>query len=113
MSHVTIVWLCSRAYAAVRVSNELAARVRPADAHANPESAILAKRNGVGAATGNLAMRHLGIPTVTVPMGVAEDIHMPFGITFAGAAYSDQKLVGLASVYEALTNRRVPPPRTP
>jgi len=87
--------------------------VGPADAHANPESAKLAKRNGVGVATGNLAIRHLGIPTVTVPMGLAEDMGMPFGLTFAGAAYSDQKLVGLASVFEALTNRRVPPPRTP
>lgn len=86
--------------------------VGTADAHANPESARRAKRNGVGVATGNLAIRHLGIPTVTVPMGVADDIGMPFGMTFAGAAYSDQKLVGLASVYEALTLRRVPPPRT-
>lgn len=87
--------------------------VGPADAHAHPESAKLAKRNGVGVATGNLAIRHLGIPTVTVPMGIAKDIGMPFGITFAGAAYSDQHLVGLASVFEALTGRRVPPPRTP
>ena len=87
--------------------------VGPADAHANPESAKLAKRNGVGVATGNLAIRHLGIPTVTVPMGIAADIGMPFGLTFAGAAYSDQSLVGLASLFEALTNRRVPPPRTP
>jgi amidase len=87
--------------------------VGPADAHANPTSAKLAKRNGVGVATGNLAIRHLGIPTVTVPMGIAEDISMPFGVTFAGPAYSDQKLVGLASLFEALGNRRVPPPRTP
>ena len=87
--------------------------VGPADAHANPESAALAKKNGVGVATGNLAIRHLGIPTVTVPMGIAEDISMPFGVTFAGAAYSDQKIVGLASLFEALTGRRVPPSRTP
>lgn len=87
--------------------------VGPVDAHVNPESARIAKRNGVGVATGNLAIRHLGIPTVTVPMGLAEDISMPFGITFAGAAYTDLHLVGVASVFEALRNRRVPPPRTP
>lgn len=87
--------------------------VGPADAHANPESAKLAKRNGVGVATGNLAIRHLGIPTVTVPMGLAEDISMPFGITFAGASYTDMQLVGMSSVFEALRKRRVPPPRTP
>lgn len=86
--------------------------VGPADAHANPESARLAKRNGVGVATGNLAIRHLGIPTVTVPMGLAQDIRMPFGVTFAGAAYTDLQLIGLASVFEALRNRRVVPPRT-
>jgi amidase len=87
--------------------------VGPADAHTNPESAKLAKRNGVGVATGNLAIRHLGIPTVTVPMGLLGDIKMPVGLTFAGAAYSDAKLVGMASVFEALKPRRTPPPRTP
>lgn len=87
--------------------------VGPVDAHINPESARLAKRNGVGVATGNLAIRHLGIPTVTVPMGLATDISMPFGLTFAGDAYTDLELVGVASVFESLRNRRVPPPRTP
>jgi amidase len=87
--------------------------VGPADAATNPDSAGLAKRNGVGVATGNLAIRHLGIPTVTVPMGTLEDIEMPVGLTFAGRAYSDSKLVGLASVFEALKPRRIPPPRTP
>lgn len=79
----------------------------------NPESARIAKRNGVGVATGNLAIRRLGIPTVTVPMGLAEDISMPFGITFAGAAYTDLRLVSVASVFEALRNRPASPPRTP
>jgi amidase len=87
--------------------------IAPADADKNAESSEIAWRNGVWVATGNLAIRHLGIPTVTVPMGTAADIHMPFGLTFAGAAYSDAELIRLATAFEALRPRRTPPPRTP
>ena len=87
--------------------------VAPSDADTNPASADLAWRNGVWVATGNLAIRHLGIPTVTVPMGIAEDIRMPFGLTIAGAAYSDAKLLRFASLFEAVCPRRTAPPRTP
>ena len=87
--------------------------VAPADTDVNEGSADLAWRNGVWVATGNLAIRHLGIPTVTVPMGTVADIGMPFGVTFAGAAYSDAKLLDLAGRFEALRNRRTPPSRTP
>jgi amidase len=38
---------------------------------------------------------------------------MPFGLTFAGAAYSDASLVRLATMFEALRPRRAAPPRTP
>ena len=61
------------------------ADVGPADADVNEESAVAAWRNGVWVANGNLAIRHLGIPTVTVPMGTMADIGMPVGLTFAGA----------------------------
>jgi amidase len=87
--------------------------VAPSDADTNPVSADLAWRNGVWVATGNLAIRHLGIPTVTIPMGTAEDIAMPFGLTIAGAAYSDANLLRIASTFEALCPRRTAPPRTP
>ena len=87
--------------------------VAPSDADTNPTSADLAWRNGVWVATGNLAIRHLGIPTVTIPMGTAEDIAMPFGLTIAGAAYSDANLLRIASTFEALCPRRTTPPRTP
>ncbi|MFM8266087.1 MAG: amidase, partial [Acidimicrobiia bacterium] len=70
-------------------------------------------RNGVWVSTGNLSIRHFGIPTVSVPMGIAEDIRMPFGLTFAGAAYSDATLVRLATIFEALRPRRAAPSRTP
>ena len=87
--------------------------VGPADSDVNPESADLTWRNGVWVATGNLAIRHLGIPTVTVPMGTADDIGMPFGLTIAGAAYSDAELLRLGSIFEAINPVRTFPQRTP
>ena len=87
--------------------------IAPSDADKNPASAAIAWRNGVWVATGNLAFRHFGIPTVTVPMGSARDIAMPFGLTFAGAAYADTALLRLATIFEALRPRRTAPPRTP
>lgn len=89
-----------------------AADVGPADADKNEDSANLAWRNGVWVSNGNLVPRHLGIPTVTVPMGLAADIGMPVGLTIAGRAYSDTELLRLAAAFEATGNRRVPPPRT-
>jgi amidase len=87
--------------------------VGPADSDVNQASADLTWRNGVWVATGNLAIRHLGIPTVTIPMGTAEDIGMPFGLTIAGAAYSDAELIRLGSLFEAIAPRRTSPLRTP
>jgi amidase len=46
-------------------------------------------------------------------MGTASDIKMPFGLTFAGAAYSDVAILSLATIFEALRPRRTAPPRTP
>ncbi|WP_462380833.1 amidase [Pseudomonas sp. Marseille-QA0892] len=89
------------------------ADVGPADADVNPESADIAWSNGVWVANGNLAIRHLGVPTVTVPMGVMEDIFMPVGLTFAGRAYDDANLLRLASAYESTGSKRLVPPRTP
>ncbi|WP_217476366.1 amidase [Stutzerimonas stutzeri] len=89
------------------------ADVGPADADVNPASADIAWSNGVWVANGNLAIRHLGVPTVTVPMGLMSDIGMPIGLTFAGRAYDDSRLLQLASAYEATGSKRVVPPRTP
>ncbi|MFA8441986.1 amidase [Yoonia sp.] len=88
------------------------ADVGPADADINPSAADLAWRNGVWVANGNLAIRHLGIPTITVPMGVMADINMPVGLTFAGRAYSDNALLAFASAFEATGPYRTPPART-
>ncbi|RVD71123.1 amidase [Mesorhizobium sp. M4A.F.Ca.ET.029.04.2.1] len=90
-----------------------AADVGPADADVNEASALLAWRNGTWVANGNLVWRHLGIPTVTVPMGTMADIGMPVGLTFAGKAYEDVALLSMAGDYERATQRRTVPPRTP
>ncbi|ORA33973.1 amidase [Mycobacterium aquaticum] len=89
------------------------ADVGPADMDVNEASADLGWRNGVWVANGNLVPRHLGIPTVTVPMGTMADIGMPVGLTFAGRAYDDTALLSLAAAFEATGNRRTVPPRTP
>lgn len=89
------------------------ADIGPADMDINVESADLGWRNGVWVANGNLAIRHFGAPTVTVPMGVLADIHMPVGLTFAGRGWSDTTLLTIAAAFEVLRPRRVRPPRTP
>ncbi|WP_431245737.1 amidase [Leifsonia xyli] len=89
------------------------ADVAPADMDVSPASADLGWRNGVWVANGNLVPRHLGIPTVTVPMGTMSDIGMPVGLTFAGRAYDDAALLALAAAFEATGRRRTEPPRTP
>lgn len=97
------------------------ADVGPADADVNPASAELAWRNGTWVANGNLVPRHLGIPCVQVPMGLMADIGMPIGLTFAGRAYDDARLLAFGAAFEAAATRpgsalggtRVPPPHTP
>ena len=89
------------------------ADVAPADADVNPASADIAWSNDVWVANGNLAIRHLGVPTVTVPMGVMSDIGMPVGLTFAGRAYDDSALLRFASAFESIGSKRLIPPRTP
>ncbi|MFB8080037.1 amidase [Streptomyces sp. NPDC056013] len=89
------------------------ADVGPADMDVDEASADLGWRNGVWVANGNLVPRHLGIPTVTVPMGTMADIGMPVGLTFAGRAYDDNALLSLAAAFEKTGSRRTLPPRTP
>ncbi|MBF4561287.1 amidase [Microbacterium sp. VKM Ac-2870] len=104
-------WLADEAIDAVIFP--AAADVGPATADVDPDAAEAAWRNGVWVSNGNLVPRHLGLPTVTVPMGLLDDIGMPVGLTIAGAAYTDVDLVRLAAAIERLARRRVPPPRTP
>ena len=89
------------------------ADVAPADSDYNPRSSEIAWRNGTWVANGNQCIRHLGIPTVTVPMGVMSDVRMPVGLTFAGRAYDDSNLLRYAYAFEQSGSRRAAPPRTP
>jgi amidase len=89
------------------------ADIAPADADYNRRSADIAWRNGTWVANGNQAIRHFGVPTVTVPMGMLADIHMPIGLTFAGRAYDDARLLAAAFAFEQCTRQRRAAPRTP
>ena len=71
------------------------------DAERDAAAADHAWANGVFFSNGNYALRHLGIPTVTVGMGVMSDIGMPVGLTFAGRAYADPELLAFAAAFEA------------
>jgi amidase len=85
------------------------ADIAPADSDVNEASADIAWSNGTWVANGNLAIRHLGVPTVTVPMGITADIGMPVGLTIAGRAYDDNNLLRYASAFESIRPRRQPP----
>ncbi|GAA4829397.1 amidase [Garicola koreensis] len=87
--------------------------VARADLFDRAESMEHAHQNGVVYANGNRMIRHLGVPTVTVPMGWMSDTKMPVGITFAARAYSDVELLRFAAAYEKRAHRRVAPYRTP
>jgi Asp-tRNA(Asn)/Glu-tRNA(Gln) amidotransferase A subunit family amidase len=69
--------------------------------------------NGVKYSNGNRAIRHLGVPTVSVPMGIMKDKKMPVNITFAGKGYADHDLLGYAWAFEQTTMKRVKPPLDP
>lgn len=88
------------------------ADVGPADADTSPLSADTAWGNGVWVANGNLVPRHLGIPTVTAPMGTMHDTGIPVGLTFAGRAYDDNNLLTWAHAFEENTQFRTAPART-
>lgn len=88
------------------------ADVGPANADVDSAAADAAWANGVLFSNGNYAIRHLGIPTITVPMGMMSDTHMPVGLTLAGRAYSDAHLLRAALTFESVGALREPPPLT-
>ncbi|KAH7129256.1 amidase signature domain-containing protein [Dactylonectria macrodidyma] len=87
--------------------------VGAADAEVDYSSAAHAWKNGVFLSNGNRALRHLGVPSVTVPMGMIANKQMPVGLTFAGRAYDDENLLRWANAFEKKTNLRASPLRTP
>ncbi|KAG9258443.1 amidase signature domain-containing protein [Emericellopsis atlantica] len=95
----TVVWPCN-------------GDVGKADADVDEASAAAAWRNGVLYSNGNCAIRQLGIPTVSVPMGVMADTRMPVNLTFASKAYDDGNLFRYAYAFEQASRLRQAPPRT-
>ncbi|KAJ5585109.1 uncharacterized protein N7459_004909 [Penicillium hispanicum] len=86
--------------------------VGKADSDVNKASAADAWRNGVLYSNGNCAIRQLGIPTVSVPMGVMTDTRMPVNLTFASKAYNDNSLFRYAFAFEKASQLRQAPTRT-
>jgi amidase len=70
-------------------------------------------QDGTWFSNGNRMIRHLGIPTVNVTMGVMDDTGVPAGLTFMGPSGSDRLLLAAAYQYEQSTRRRLAPGRTP
>ncbi|KAM0281131.1 hypothetical protein ACHAQH_003710 [Verticillium albo-atrum] len=72
--------------------------VARADAEEVLSSMENALRDGVKYSNGTRAMKHMGVPAVTVPMGVMADKQMPVGPTFAGRAHGDSDLLSTRHV---------------
>ena len=89
------------------------ADVAPSNADTDEISSNLAWRNGTVFSNMNHVMRHLGIPSVTVPMGIMRDISMPVGLTFAARAYSDNEILKWAFDYETASKMRFAPKCVP
>lgn len=87
--------------------------VGKADADIDDASAADAWRNGVLYSNGNCAIRQLGIPTLSVPMGVMDDTKMPVNLTFASKAYDDSNLFRYVYAFEKASKLRQAPTRTP
>ena len=84
------------------------ALVLPANADVDEAAADLAWANGVVFSHGNYALRQVGLPTVTVPMGIMDDTRIPVGLTFAGPSGSDAALLGWAAAFDAESMRQPP-----
>lgn len=87
--------------------------VGASNADTDRAAADQAWENGTFFSNGNYAMRHLGIPSVTVAMGAMEDTAMPVGLTFAGPAYTDNEILGWAASFENAGTLRVEPRLAP
>lgn len=89
------------------------ADVGASNADVDEEASRFAWSNGVRYSNGNRPIRHLGVPTVSVPMGIMEDTKMPVNLTFAGKAYEDTRLLRYGYAFEMATKFRVRPPLAP
>ncbi|MBR1089829.1 amidase [Bradyrhizobium manausense] len=107
--------LSEREYKSARAMDLLAARTHGMDAYMNQHKldAVL-----FPAAMGAAIAAKAGYPSVMVPAGLVSgadgtDADCPVGVTFAGRAWSEHKLLRLAYAYEQASQMRKPPPGLP
>ena len=109
--------LSEREYKSARAMDLLAAKTRGMDAYMDRHKldAVL-----FAGATGCAIAAKAGYPSVMVPGGFVSGVgagpdskdtpDYPLGVTFAGRAWSEHKLLRLAYAYEQASNMRKPPP---
>ena len=105
--------LSEREYKSARAMDLLSAKTRGMDAYMNQhklDAVLFPGSAGCGIAA------KAGYPSVMVPVGFISGANdkdtpdYPLGITFAGRAWSEHKLLRLAYAYEQASNMRKPPP---
>jgi len=105
--------LSEREYKSARAMDLLAARTRGMDAYMNRHNLDAVLFAGSG---GCVITAKAGYPSVMVPGGLVSDIDgkdtpdYPLGVTFAGRAWSEHKLLRLAYAFEQAHPMRKPPP---
>lgn len=108
--------LSEREYKSARAMDLLAARTRGMDAYMNQHTLDAVLFPG---ATGAAIAAKAGYPSVMVPAGFVSGADgkdtpdYPLGVSFAGRAWSEHKLLRLAHAYEQASNMRKPPPGLP
>jgi amidase len=108
--------LSEREYKSARAMDLLAARTRGMDAYLNQHKldAVL-----FAGSTGAAIAAKAGYPSVMVPGGFVSGVDgketpdYPLGVTFAGPAWSEHKLLRLAYAFEQASQMRKPPPGLP
>ncbi|MET4388415.1 amidase [Bradyrhizobium sp. F1.4.3] len=105
--------LTEREYKSARAMDLLAARTRGMDAYMSQHKLDAVLFPGSG---GCAISAKAGYPSVMVPAGLISGVDdkdtpdYPLGVTFAGLAWSEHKLLRLAYAFEQATNMRKTPP---
>lgn len=108
--------LSEREYKSARAMDLLTARTRGMDAYMNQHMLDAVLFPG---ATGAAIAAKAGYPSVMVPGGFVSGADgkdtpdYPLGVSFAGRAWSEHKLLRLAYAFEQTSNMRKPPPGLP
>ncbi|MEY9359842.1 amidase [Bradyrhizobium yuanmingense] len=109
--------LSEREYKSARAMDLLSAKTRGMDAYVNGHKLDAVLFPG---AYGAAIAARAGYPSVMVPGGLVSGTDdgkdtpdYPFGVTFAGRAWSEHKLLRLAYAYEQASAKRKPPPGLP